>query len=97
LHCHLPPITADGLAELLPVGDALKPKTKAAQLKDAITLQIFIRENLVTLLMHGKIQGALYFLPVILWRIANQVLNVTREARLQLLNIAFDAMKHCTS
>jgi hypothetical protein len=28
LHCHLPPITADDLAELLPVGDALKPETK---------------------------------------------------------------------
>jgi hypothetical protein len=38
LHCHLPSITADDLAELLPVGDALKPKTKGAQLKDVITL-----------------------------------------------------------
>jgi hypothetical protein len=56
VHCHLRPITADDLAELLPVGDALKPKTKGAQLKDAIALQVFTRENLVTLLMHGKIQ-----------------------------------------
>jgi hypothetical protein len=79
LQCHLPPITADNLAELLLVGDTLKPKTKGAQLKDAIALQVFTRENLVTLLTHGKIQGALYFLPVVLWRVANQALNVTRE------------------
>jgi hypothetical protein len=61
LHSHLPPITADNLAELLPVADASKPKTKGVQFKDAITLQVFTRENLVMLLMHDKIQGALYF------------------------------------
>jgi hypothetical protein len=76
LHCHLPPITADELAELLPVGDALNPRTKGVQLKDAVALQVFTRENLMMLLMRGKIQGTLYFLPAVVWRVANQALNV---------------------
>jgi hypothetical protein len=95
LHISFHPILAEELTAMLPVGDCLKPKSKGGQLKDAIALRVFTLENFVTLLMHGKIQEALYFMPIVLWRVANQALNVTREARLKLFGIAYDVTKEC--
>jgi hypothetical protein len=97
LDSRLSAIHADEIAELLGVGDCLKPKSNGAQLKDAIALRVFTLENVVTLLMNNKLQEALYFLPIVLWRVANQALNVTREARVKLLGTAFDVTRRCAT
>jgi hypothetical protein len=91
----LPPIVGDDIAELLGVGECLKPKSKGVQHKDAIALRVFTLENLVTLLTKNQLQEALYFLPIVLWHVANQALNVTRDARIKLLGTAFDVTRRC--
>jgi hypothetical protein len=48
-------------------------------------------------LANNKLQEALYFLPIVLWRVANQALNVTREARVKLLGSAFDVTQRCAA
>jgi hypothetical protein len=52
LHFDIPPILTQDLAEMLPSGDFLKPKSKGEQLKDVIALQV---------LMHRKLHEALFF------------------------------------
>jgi hypothetical protein len=52
-------------------------------------------ENLVTLLATNNLQAALYFMPTVLWRLAIEALNITRETRFWLLNIAFDVVRRC--
>jgi hypothetical protein len=34
-------------------------------------------------------------LPIVLWRVANQALNVTRESRTRLLEIMLDTARKC--
>jgi hypothetical protein len=74
LHWSLPPMMADEIEELLDVGDCLKPKSNGSQLKDATTIRVFALETLVILLMNTRVYEALYFLPIVLSRLANQIL-----------------------
>jgi hypothetical protein len=97
LHSEFAPIMADELAAMLPVGDCLKPKSKGSQLKDAIALRVFTLENLITFLVHARLHEALYFLAVVLWRVANQAVNVTRQARIHLLGVAFEVAMQCAA
>jgi hypothetical protein len=95
IHDSLPPVLADVLTNLLPIGDALKPKSNGAQLKDAVALRVFTLENLFTLITHNLIHEALYFLPIVFWRVANQAMNITRDARISLLDVSFEAARKC--
>jgi hypothetical protein len=49
-------------------------------------------DNLVTLLLNKKPHKAFFFLPIVIWRIANQALSIMREARIHLLEVAFDTV-----
>jgi hypothetical protein len=93
LHPDLPPFSAREIGALLAIENCVQPKSPSAQLKDAIALQVFTFENLVVLLATSHLQAALYFMPICLWRLAIQALNVTREMRFRLLNIAFDVAR----
>jgi hypothetical protein len=72
-------------------------------LKDDVALQVFMLEDLVILLANGNLYEALCFLPIVLRRVANQALNITREGRIRVFGIAFevgrkcaDAYEHCS-
>jgi hypothetical protein len=95
LHHRLTPGLAENLSKILPTENYLKPKSNGSQSKDAVALQVFTLEHLVTLLTNGNLHEALYFLPIVLWRVANQVLNITRERRIRFFGIAFEVGRKC--
>jgi hypothetical protein len=90
-HC----FTAEDVARWLGIGHLLDRKSPGAQLKDSIAMAVFNIENLVELLRGGHIDAAIYFMPIVLWRLANQGLNITRPVRVQLLKNAFEVMRRC--
>jgi hypothetical protein len=59
-------------------------------LKNAIGLTVLTSGNLLALLMNDKTHETLYLLSIVIWRVASQPLNVRREARIRLLEIARD-------
>jgi hypothetical protein len=85
------------IAQQLNLGDSLNPKSPGSQLKDAIAMRVFTIENLTLLLQHEEINAALYFLPIVCWRVVNQAINMRRDDRLTLLNVAFDLVRSCLS
>jgi hypothetical protein len=93
LHQDLPPICAAEIGALLSIENCLRPKSPGAQLKDAIAFRVFTFENFVTLLASNHLHAALYFMPIVLWRLAIQGLNITRDTRFRLLNVAFDVVR----
>jgi hypothetical protein len=93
LHADLPPISADEIGRLLSIEHWLKPKSPADQLKDSVALRVFTFDNLVTLLAGGHLHEALYFMPITLWRLAIQGLNMTRGMRFRVINVAFDVVR----
>jgi hypothetical protein len=90
-HC----FTHQEVSECLGIGDLLDLKSPGAQLKDSIAMGVFNLENLVTLLGCGQLDAAIYFMPIVLWRVANQALNVTRNVRVDLLRTAFEVTRRC--
>jgi hypothetical protein len=93
LHRDLPLISAGDLSSILPVGDCLGPKSSVFSLKDAVALSVFTVQNLVILLETSNLHTALYCVPIVLWRVANQSVNIKREARFQLLGAAFAVVR----
>jgi hypothetical protein len=73
--------------------DYLKPTPVNAQLKDSIALNLFTLRNVSKLYANGKFHAGMYFLPIVLWRLAIQALNITREMRVQLLKAAFEIVR----
>jgi hypothetical protein len=61
LHHRLTTVTAENLSEVLPIGNDLEPKSNGSHLKDAIALQVFTLENLVTLLANDNLHEGLSF------------------------------------
>jgi hypothetical protein len=83
------------IAQQLNLGDSLDAKSPGSQLKDAIAMRVFTIENLTLLLQHENINAALYFLPIVCWRVVNQSINMQRDDRLKLLGVAFDVARSC--
>jgi hypothetical protein len=81
------------ITAVLELGKDLDNKSPNSQLKDSIALRVFNLRNLVRLLEKGLLDVALYFMPIVLWRVANQAINITRASRRSLLNAAFDVMR----
>jgi hypothetical protein len=90
-----PPAMAGEIADSLNLGRCLTQVPPDAQLKDALAMNVFTLRNLNSLLHQGHLNAALYFLPIVLWRVANQALNITRESRIRLLASAFDVVRLC--
>jgi hypothetical protein len=90
-HC----FTGKEVADYLGIGNLLDPKSPGAQLKDSIAMGFFNLENLVALLRGGHTVAAIYFMPIVLWRIVNQALNIRRSTRVQLLRNAFETVRWC--
>jgi hypothetical protein len=97
LNSSLRPITGEAVAASLGFGTCLDPKSPGSQLKDSLALRVFTLENLAKLVGSNSTIAAIYFLPVVLWRLANQAVNITRDGRLHLLDIAFQAARRCNS
>jgi hypothetical protein len=94
-HHGLTPVAAEKLSKVFPIGNGLEPKYNGSQLKDAAALQVFTLENRVALLANGNLHEALYFLSIVVWRVTNHSLNITREGRIRLLGIAFEVGRKC--
>jgi hypothetical protein len=75
-------IVAMELGEILGSDEYLKPNNLSSQLRDSIPLNLFTLSNILKLIRNGKYQAATYFLPIVLWRLAIQAHNITRETRI---------------
>jgi hypothetical protein len=98
LDSQLAPVMAPWVSWLLGLDDCLTKMSPGAQLKDSLALRVFNLENVVKLFGTNAIHAALYFLPIVLWRVINQAQNITRDGRIQILDVAFQAARmwdHC--
>jgi hypothetical protein len=91
----LPYFCGADIAVCLGIGNGLEHKSPGSQLKDSIALRVFSLENLVNLLSKGMFHAALSFMPIVLWRVVNQAVNIKRRSRIQLLDYAFQAARIC--
>jgi hypothetical protein len=88
-----PPLTAKRVSEVLGLKTALNVRTGGAQLKDSVALAVFTLKNLTILLFNEEYEAALYFLPAVCWRVAQQAINLSRNGRLKMLEIAFECVR----
>jgi hypothetical protein len=88
-----PVVFANELADILGAHNYLKPNNLGSQLKDSVALNLFTASNALLLLEHENYQAAIYFLPIVFWRLAIQGLNITIRTRIQLLKAAFEIVQ----
>jgi hypothetical protein len=90
-----PPAAAREIADTLNIAHCLTRIQPDAQLKDALAMNMFTLSNLITLLEQGHVNAVLFFMPIVLWRVAIQAINITRDSRVRLLAAAFDVVRLC--
>jgi hypothetical protein len=66
----------------------LTTKQGASQWKDSLALNVFTFENLVKLLKANSVNLVLFFIPIVLWTVAIQAVNITNGGRIHWAGMA---------
>jgi hypothetical protein len=85
------------LKSVINVDCALTTKQRASQLRDSFALNVFTLENRMKLLNANQVNLGLSFIPIVLWRVATQAVNITSGGRIRLVGMAFDVVRRCYS
>lgn len=85
-------INSEDLEELLNLGNTLTDTSPLGKMKDFYCLDLFKFQNLETLIENDKYNYTLYLIPYVCWAEAAVNNSLSRQTRLNLLEIAFNVL-----